>query len=193
MESKIIGLSDLILIRPSVFVDNRGCFFEAFNSKAYESIGILFEFVQDNISKSKQGTLRGLHYQIKTPQGKLLQVIRGKIFDVSVDLRRKSKSFSRWIGAYLSDCDYEQIWIPPGIAHGYYVLSDEAVISYKVTNYYVPDDERVLYWNDSYLKITWPILQNVPLIISERDRNGITFTKSEKYEDNNYCIPVNRK
>ena len=175
----------VLIIRPSVFSDNRGGFFELYNSTKYQIAGMSYDFVQDNVSMSNQGTIRGLHYQIIKPQGKLIQILRGSVYDVAVDLRQSSNSFGKWTGNYLRASEYSQLWIPPGFAHGYYVISDDALIFYKVTNYYSPKDERIIIWNDSSLSINWPITEDVPLIISDRDAQGISFMYSEEIPKEN--------
>jgi dTDP-4-dehydrorhamnose 3,5-epimerase len=175
-------IPDVLIIQPSVYSDTRGSFFEFYNSSKYKSLGITQDFIQDNVSKSRQGTIKGLHYQVAKPQGKLIQVLRGRIYDVAVDLRQSSSSFGTWTGNYLLASENKQLWIPPGFAHGYYVISKEAFVFYKVTAYYAPFSERVIRWDDSYLKIGWPLLKSIPLIISKRDAKGLYFSTAEKYQ-----------
>jgi dTDP-4-dehydrorhamnose 3,5-epimerase len=152
------AIPDVLLLEPKVFSDDRGYFFESFNARDFrESTGLDVEFVQDNHSMSGQGVLRGLHYQIEHPQGKLLRALKGSVFDVAVDLRKSSPSFGRWVGALLSAENRRQLWIPPGFAHGFLALSDEAEVLYKITDYWYPEHERTLLWKDPTLNIEWPI------------------------------------
>lgn len=151
-------LRDCLLIEPQVFSDERGFFLETFQQKKYsELIGINLNFVQDNFSRSSKGVLRGLHYQKQKPQGKLVRVVNGLVYDVAVDIRKNSKSFGQWVGVYLSDENKKQFWIPPGFAHGFVVLSDAADFEYKCTEYYDPSDEGSILWNDPNLNISWPV------------------------------------
>jgi len=153
-----LDIPEVCLIKPRVFGDTRGFFFESFNQRRFnEIIGRKALFVQDNQSLSAKGVLRGLHYQIKQPQGKLVRVIQGEVFDVAVDLRKASKTFGRWVGAYLSAESKEQLWIPEGFAHGFLVLSETAEFLYKTTDYYAPEHERCLLWSDPELNIDWPL------------------------------------
>jgi dTDP-4-dehydrorhamnose 3,5-epimerase len=163
-------LSGLLAIQPRVFEDPRGFFKETYQKQRYVESGIPLEFVQDNYSRSQRGTLRGLHFQQQHPQGKLVQVFRGEVFDVAVDLRRGSPTFGRWEGMTLSESNHRQLYIPPGFAHGFYVLSDVAEFFYKCTDYYRPEDERTLLWNDADLAIRWP-LDGEP-ILSTKDQKG---------------------
>jgi dTDP-4-dehydrorhamnose 3,5-epimerase len=140
------------------------------------------EFVQDNHSRSAKGVLRGLHYQIRQPQGKLVRVVRGAVFDVSVDIRKSSPTFGRWIGVELSEDNYRQLWVPPGFAHGFYVLSESADFLYKTTDYYIPDFERSLLWNDPGIGISWPIEAGTQLIISAKDTNAARLADAEMFE-----------
>jgi dTDP-4-dehydrorhamnose 3,5-epimerase len=174
-------LKDLLILKPEIFTDNRGYFFESYNQKVFFNIlGKKIKFVQENYSKSRKGVLRGLHYQDKPyEQGKLLMVIKGKIFDVVVDLRKKSKTYGNWFGIYLSDKKKEQLWIPEGFAHGYYVLSNTAEIKYKTTSFYKPEHERILFWQDKNISIKWPV-SNSKLIISKKDKQGELFQKINK-------------
>jgi len=170
---KIIGdkISEIIVIEPKVFGDERGYFLETFQLERYRGIGIVSPFVQDNISRSRRGVLRGLHYQLKYPQGKLITVIRGKIFDVVVDIRRGSPTFGSWNGFILNDDNHVQLYIPSGFAHGFCVLSEFADIHYKCTDYYRPGDEFGVCWNDPELAIEWPNL-GFDVILSEKDNNN---------------------
>lgn len=181
MEFFPTSLPDVILIEPKVYGDARGFFMETYQTKRFRSAGITGAFIQDNHSGSRQGTLRGLHYQIRQAQGKLLRVIQGEIFDVAVDLRRSSPTFGRWEGVVLSAENRRQLWVPPGFAHGFYVLSEWAELVYKVTDYYAPDWERTLLWNDSQLAIRWPLLDNQPPILSAKDAAGQPFSEAETY------------
>ena len=150
-------IPEVLVIEPRVFGDDRGFFFESFNAKAFEqATGLKRNFVQDNHSKSSKNVLRGLHYQIRQPQGKLVRVVQGEVFDVAVDLRRSSKTFGQWVGAHLSAENKRQLWLPEGFAHGFLVLSDTAEFLYKTTDYYAPEYERSLLWNDPTLNISWP-------------------------------------
>ncbi|MEF8722507.1 dTDP-4-dehydrorhamnose 3,5-epimerase [Candidatus Accumulibacter phosphatis] len=158
MKATLTAIPDVVILEPKIFGDERGFFFESFNSRAFEqATGLKREFVQDNHSKSAQFVLRGLHYQIQNPQGKLVRVVQGEVFDVAVDLRRSSKSFGQWIGVHLSAENKKLLWLPEGFAHGFVVLSETAEFLYKTTDYYAPEYERSLLWNDPALGIEWPI------------------------------------
>lgn len=164
-------IPDVKIIEPRVFGDERGFFLETFQAERYKSeAGIDLEFVQDNHSRSSKGVLRGLHFQKTRPQGKLVRVVQGEVFDVAVDIRSNSKTFGQWAGAYLSGENKNQFWVPPGLAHGFVVLSDSADFEYKCTDYYDPSDEGCLIWNDPDVAVEWPV-QN-PLL-SEKDKAGI--------------------
>ena len=175
-------LLGVLLIEPRVFQDERGFFLESYQKKHFSEAGISFDFVQDNHSKSCQGVLRGLHYQIKQPQGKLLRVVVGEIYDVAVDIRRRSPTFGKWFGTYLSSENKQMLWVPPGFAHGFYVTSEQAELLYKATDYYAPPWERTLIWNDPEIKIQWPITDKLP-ILSPKDEAGNTLSSAEVYED----------
>jgi len=175
------AIPDVILIEPAVFRDERGFFFESYQRQRFAEIGIPFEFVQDNHSKSVQGVLRGLHYQIRQPQGKLVRVVVGEIFDVAVDIRKGSPTFGQWVGDYLSAENKRMIWIPPGFAHGFLVTSPEAEVIYKTTDYYAPQWERTIAWNDPALNIRWP-LENISPIISAKDAAGSLLVNAETFE-----------
>jgi dTDP-4-dehydrorhamnose 3,5-epimerase len=165
------AIPDVIIIEPKVFSDSRGFFFESFNQRVFEATtGITVPFVQDNHSQSKKNVLRGLHYQISHPQGKLIRVTCGEVFDVAVDIRRSSPTFGSWIGERLSAKNKRQAWIPTGFAHGYLVLSEMAEVSYKTTDYYAPESERCIRWDDPELKIDWP-LKSLPQL-STKDSQG---------------------
>tara|TARA_R110000851_G_scaffold73980_2_gene163314 strand:- start:79957 stop:80502 length:546 start_codon:yes stop_codon:yes gene_type:complete len=165
-------LPGVLLIEPRIFEDARGWFLESFNVQQFETaVGANVQFVQDNLSHSKRNVLRGLHYQIPQAQGKLVQILSGRVFDVAVDLRRSSCTFGQWVGNILSAEHHHQVWIPEGFAHGFLTLSDTASVLYKVTNYYAPDCERTLAWNDPALSIQWP-LQGEP-VLSEKDTQAV--------------------
>ena len=175
------ALNGVVLLEPKVFGDDRGFFMETFNQRVFRELtGIASGFVQDNHSRSAGGVLRGLHYQIRQPQGKLVRVVSGSVFDVAVDLRRSSSSFGQWYGAELSAQNKRQLWIPPGFAHGFLVTSESAEFLYKTTDYWAPEFERSLAWNDPALAITWP-LAGEP-VLSAKDRVGLPFAQSETYE-----------
>lgn len=169
------AIPDVLLLEPKIFGDARGFFFESFNQRVFDAaIGGAAVFVQDNHSRSGRGVLRGLHYQVAQPQGKLVRVGVGAVFDVAVDIRPGSPTFGRWVGVELTADNKRQLWIPPGLAHGFLVLSDTAEFLYKTTDFYSPADERCIVWNDPVLDIRWPLTG--PPILSERDAAGIPFT-----------------
>lgn len=174
------SLPDVLLLEPKVFGDARGFFLEAYNRRTFrEATGLDPEFVQDNHSRSRINVLRGLHYQVGRPQGKLLRVLSGAIYDVAVDLRRSSPTFGRSFGAELASEPARMLWIPPGFAHGFLVLSESADVLYKTTEYYAPEEERSLRWDDPQLGIAWP-LRAAP-ILSDKDRRGIPLSAAETY------------
>lgn len=174
------AIPDVLIIEPHVFGDSRGFFYESYNERVFwEKIGISARFVQDNHSRSTKNVLRGLHYQIQQPQGKLVRVIKGAVFDVAVDLRKKSETFGQWVGAFLSAENSQQLWIPKGFAHGFVVLTECVEFLYKTTDYYAPQHERCILWNDPDLAITWP-LQNEP-ILSAKDRAGQLLQDAEVF------------
>ncbi len=181
MEFLPASIPDVILIKPQVFQDSRGFFMEVYNQKVFNAAGISAAFVQDNHSKSAQGTLRGLHYQITHAQGKLLRVIQGEIFDVVVDLRRSSPSFGKWLGVNLSAENKEQLWVPAGFAHGFYTLSETAEVFYKSTDFYFPAGERTIRWDDPDLAIRWPEQAKHNLILSKKDMAGTYFKDAELF------------
>jgi dTDP-4-dehydrorhamnose 3,5-epimerase len=183
MEFTPTSIPDVILIEPIVFGDERGFFMEVFRSELFASAGIDVEFVQDNHSGSMQGILRGLHYQIKQTQGKLVRVIAGHIYDVAVDLRKKSPTFGQWVGHHLSAQNRLQLWIPEGFAHGFYVLSDWSELVYKVTDYYAAEWERTLLWNDPEIGIDWPLISGNLPVLSAKDRQGILFTEADLFDE----------
>jgi dTDP-4-dehydrorhamnose 3,5-epimerase len=172
-------LPDLLLIEPRIFGDRRGFFFQSWNERDFERVGIRAKFVQDNQSRSGKGVLRGLHYQIRQPQGKLIRVIQGEIFDVAVDIRRGSPSFGKWGGIRLSAQAKTMLWVPIGFAHGFCVLSEFAEVLYKATDYYAPEHERCILWNDPELKIEWP-LSGAPLL-SPKDAAGARLRDAEVF------------
>ena len=173
------SLPGVLILEPEVFGDERGFFFESYNKKALEKVGITAEFVQDNHSRSVRNVLRGLHYQIKQPQGKLVRVIQGEVFDVAVDIRRNSPNFGKWVGFNLSAESKRVAWIPPGFAHGFLVLSHVAEFLYKTTDYWAPEHERCIIWNDPDLAINWP-LSGEP-ILSAKDQKGPALQNAELY------------
>jgi dTDP-4-dehydrorhamnose 3,5-epimerase len=177
------SISEVLVIEPKVFGDNRGFFFESFNHKNFNQVtGLDVKFVQDNHSRSAKGVLRGLHYQIRQPQGKLVRVVRGQVFDVAVDIRRSSPSFGQWVGVELTEDNYRQLWVPPGFAHGFYVLSDTADFLYKTTDYYLPGLERSLLWNDPTVAVSWPIQADVSPIVSAKDKIAPKLTDAELFD-----------
>jgi dTDP-4-dehydrorhamnose 3,5-epimerase len=172
-------LPDVMIVEPKVFGDSRGFFLESWNRKAFAALGLDLDFVQDNHSRSRRGVLRGLHYQLLQPQGKLVRVTSGAVFDVAVDLRRSSPNFGRWEGVELSDENQRMLWVPPGFAHGFVVLSETADFLYKTTEYYAPEHERCVLWNDPEIGIDWP-LQDAPSL-SAKDQIGTPLRLAEAY------------
>ena len=170
------GIEGLYIITPKIFSDSRGCFFESYNKKAFEEIGITTEFIQDNQSESAKGTLRGLHRQINYPQAKLVRVTRGIVYDVAVDIRKNSPTYGKYYGLILSETNHRQFYIPENFLHGFLVLSDHATFVYKVNDYYHPNDEGGIIWNDPDIKISWPLkgwgLKESDIILSEKDKNA---------------------
>jgi dTDP-4-dehydrorhamnose 3,5-epimerase len=180
MKATTLAIPDVILIEPTVYGDERGFFFESFHQRRFDEIvGRPVAFVQDNHSRSSQHVLRGLHYQIRQPQGKLVRVVQGEVFDVAVDLRRASPHFGRWVGTVLSAENKHQLWVPEGFAHGFVVLSDRAEFLYKTTDYYAPDAERCILWNDQDLAIDWPFSGEPSL--SAKDARGTSFKAAEVF------------
>lgn len=174
-------IADVVIIEPKVFGDDRGFFLESYNQRTFaEKTGITAEFVQDNHSRSRQNVLRGLHYQIQQPQGKLLRVVVGAVFDVAVDIRKQSPTFGQWVGCLLTAENHRQFWIPPGFAHGFLVVSEMAEVLYKTTDYYAPQYERSILWNDPELGIDWPLNDATP-ILSEKDRAGLCLKDAEVF------------
>lgn len=164
---------------PKIFADDRGFFFESYNERVFAGLGIREHFVQDNHSSSVKGVLRGLHYQIRSPQGKLVRVLRGSIYDVAVDLRRSSSTFGKWVGYELNDSSHQLLWVPPGFAHGFVALSERADVAYKATDFYAAEFERCVIWNDPDLAINWP-LQGEP-ILSSKDARGLRLRDAELF------------
>ncbi|TCV84251.1 dTDP-4-dehydrorhamnose 3,5-epimerase [Sulfurirhabdus autotrophica] len=173
------AIPDVLILEPKVFGDERGFFYESYNKRIMEAAGIVGDFVQDNHSRSAKGVLRGLHYQIKQPQGKLVRVTFGEVFDVAVDIRKNSPSFGKWVGISLSSENKRMAWIPPGFAHGFLVMSDYAEFLYKTTDYWAPEHERCIAWDDSDLAINWP-LQSDPQL-SGKDKQGWLFKNADVF------------
>ena len=175
-------IPDVLVIEPKVFGDARGFFFESFNQKAFnEATGLDVHFVQDNHSRSAQGVLRGLHYQLQQAQGKLVRVVQGAVFDVAVDIRKSSATFGQWVGVELSAENHRQLWVPPGFAHGFLVLSDSADFLYKTTDYYAPEHERCIAWNDPALAIVWPDMGMAPCL-SGKDQRGLGLAEAPVFD-----------
>ncbi|HBT96638.1 MAG TPA: dTDP-4-dehydrorhamnose 3,5-epimerase [Desulfobulbaceae bacterium] len=175
-------IDDVLLIEPKVFGDQRGFFMESFNLRVWrEKTGVEFNFVQSNHSRSSQGVLRGIHYQLKHPQGKLVRVVNGMVFDVAVDLRKKSPTFGRWVGEILSADNKRQLWVPEGFGHAFFVMSETADFLYQTTDYYHPEDEHCLLWNDPAIGIDWPLDGLTPLL-SEKDLRGKRLGEAAVYE-----------
>lgn len=176
------AIPEVLIIEPKVFGDARGFFYESFNQKAFNAAtGTNHHFVQDNHSKSSQGVLRGLHYQIQQAQGKLVRVVQGAVFDVAVDIRQSSPTFGKWVGVELSADNHRQLWVPPGFAHGFLVLSESAEFLYKTTDYYAPQHERCIAWNDPQLAIAWPDIGMAPLL-SAKDAQGVALSAAERFD-----------
>jgi len=175
-------IPEVKLIKPKLFGDERGFFMETWNARAFSELGIDATFVQDNHSRSVKNTLRGLHYQIQQPQGKLVRCTRGEVFDVAVDLRRASRSFGHWVGEVLSEENQHQLWVPPGFAHGFLVLSQTADFQYKCTDFYAPEYERCLLWSDNDIAINWPVdLGSLTPLVSGKDAQGKPLMEAEVY------------
>jgi dTDP-4-dehydrorhamnose 3,5-epimerase len=179
MKITATDLPGVVLIEPRVFEDERGYFMETFQQPRFQEAGLAWDFVQDNHSHSLRGVLRGLHYQIEHPQGKLVRVVRGEIFDVAVDVRRSSPTFGRWFGAVLSETNRRQLYVPPGCAHGFCVLSERADVIYKCTDVYYPEHERTILWNDPDLAVAWPIAS--PLV-SAKDQRGLSWRDAPYFD-----------
>ena len=181
MEFEPQSIPDVVLVKPKVFGDDRGFFMETWQAQRFGDAGIGTAFVQENLSRSSCGVLRGLHYQITRPQGKLVRVVGGAVFDVAVDLRRSAATFGRWVGVHLSADNKHGLWIPPGFAHGFYVISESADFFYSCTDYYDPQDERCVRWDDATLAIDWPLHGDAPPIVSDKDRAGVAFGDADLY------------
>ncbi|MGH8584830.1 MAG: dTDP-4-dehydrorhamnose 3,5-epimerase [Gammaproteobacteria bacterium] len=172
------AIPDVLMIEPRVFRDARGFFLEGYNARGFrQATGLSVDFVQDNHSRSRRGVLRGLHYQLQQAQGKLVSVVCGAVFDVALDIRRSSQSFGQWVGVELSEDNHRQLWLPPGIAHGFLVLSERVDVLYKTTDYYAPEHERAILWNDPDIEIEWP-LADEPLL-SPKDQAGLPLKQAE--------------
>ncbi|MEZ5449170.1 MAG: dTDP-4-dehydrorhamnose 3,5-epimerase [Thiolinea sp.] len=175
------SIPDVLIIEPRVFGDERGFFMESWNQQAFAKAGLELDFVQDNHSRSRQGILRGLHYQLINPQGKLVRVTQGRVFDVAVDLRRSSSTFGQWTGVELSAENHRLFWVPPGFAHGFYVMSESADFQYKCTDFYAPEHERCLRWDDPTLAIDWPLVNGEAPQLSAKDAVGASLQQAEVY------------
>ncbi len=176
------SLAGVLVIEPRVFGDDRGFFMETWERRKFNALGIDVDFVQDNHSRSVRNTLRGIHYQIRQPQGKLVRVVSGEVFDVAVDLRRSSPSFGHWTGVRLSDENRRMLWVPPGFGHAFLVLSDTADFVYKCSDYYAPEAERSLLWNDPDIAIDWPLADGATPLLSSKDAAGKRLTEAEVYQ-----------
>jgi len=175
------AIPEVLILEPKVFGDARGFFFESFNAQDFAKVtGLDVNFVQDNHSRSSQGVLRGLHYQLQQAQGKLVRVVRGAVFDVAVDIRKSSPTFGQWVGCELSEDNHRQFWVPPGFAHGFVVLSDTADFLYKTTDYYAPAHERCIAWNDPAIGIQWP--QGLTPQLSAKDQAGLSLAQAECFD-----------
>ena len=183
MNLRSTGLPGVLIFEPQVFEDDRGFFLEVFNAGHMAEAGIETTFVQDNHSGSRQGVLRGLHYQLRRPQAKLVRVVVGEIFDVAVDLRRRSPTVGGWVGTRLSAANRLQQWVPAGFAHGFYVLSEWAEVTYKVSDYYEPGDEQTLRWDDPTVGIAWPLVDDRPPILAPKDGRGKPLAQAELFDD----------
>jgi dTDP-4-dehydrorhamnose 3,5-epimerase len=175
------AIPDVFILEPKVFGDNRGFFYESFNASDFkQATGLKVSFVQDNHSRSAKGVLRGLHYQLQQPQGKLVRVVRGCVFDVAVDIRKSSATFGQWVGCELSEENHKQFWVPAGFAHGFLVLSESADFLYKTTDYYAPAHERCIAWNDADISINWP--EGVQPLLSNKDQAGLSLSQAEVFD-----------
>lgn len=175
------AIPEVMIIEPKVYGDHRGFFLESWNARTFADLGLDLTFVQDNHSHSARSTLRGLHYQLVRPQGKLVRVTRGEVYDVVVDLRQGSPTFGRWVGIHLSEDNHRMLWIPPGFAHGFLVLSETADFLYKCTDYYAPEHERCIRWDDPTLAIAWPLEDVGTPVLSVKDSLGVAFQDAELY------------
>jgi dTDP-4-dehydrorhamnose 3,5-epimerase len=176
------SIPECLLLEPHVFGDERGFFLESWNASTFAAAGLDLQFVQDNHSRSQQGVLRGLHYQIVAPQGKLVRVTRGSVFDVAVDLRRSSQSFGRWVGVELTEQNHRMFWVPPGFAHGFLVTSESADFQYKCTTCYAPEHDRSLKWDDPAIGIDWPVVSNQSPTLSEKDEAAPLLCDAECFQ-----------
>ncbi len=182
MQATRLAIPDVVLIEPKVFGDARGFFYESFNQRVFNQVtGTDHQFVQDNHSRSSKGVLRGLHYQIQQPQGKLVRVVQGAVFDVAVDIRKSSPTFGQWVGIELSADNHRQLWVPPGFAHGFLVLSESAEFLYKTTDYYAPQYEKCIAWNDPEIGIVWPPSEGAPLL-SAKDLQGVALSAAHVFD-----------
>jgi dTDP-4-dehydrorhamnose 3,5-epimerase len=181
MEFQPTEIPDVVLIRPKVFGDPRGYFFESWEERKFAAAGLDVKFVQDNHSRSARNILRGLHYQIQQPQGKLVRVVTGTVFDVAVDIRRSSPTFGRWVGVTLSEENHHMLWVPPGFAHGFVVLSESADFLYRCTDFYAPPQERAIQWNDPDLGVKWPLPAGVQPLLSAKDAVAKRFRDAEYF------------
>ncbi|MGJ3703122.1 dTDP-4-dehydrorhamnose 3,5-epimerase [Variovorax sp. AFSI2.2] len=182
MKATPTAIPEVLIIEPKVFGDARGFFYESFNGKAFdEAVGRHVEFVQDNHSRSVKGVLRGLHYQVQQPQGKLVRAVRGSVFDVAVDIRRSSPTFAKWVGVELTEENHKQLWVPAGFAHAFLVLSESADFLYKTTEYYAPAYERCIAWNDANIGIEWPEIGMAP-VLSAKDQAGVSLKQAEIFD-----------
>jgi len=175
------AIDEVKILEPRVFGDERGFFLESWNQQVFADNQLPTHFVQDNHSRSAQGVLRGLHYQIKNPQGKLVRVTRGEVFDVAVDMRRSSPHFGQWVGVHLSASNHRQLWVPAGFAHGFYVVSESADFQYKCTDYYSPEHERSLMWNDPKVGVDWPIIEGTEPVLAAKDAAGLAFDQCDTF------------
>jgi dTDP-4-dehydrorhamnose 3,5-epimerase len=176
------AIPEVIIIEPSVFSDDRGFNMETYQKRNFEAAGLPTEYAQDNHSGSRKGVLRGIHYQIQQPQGKLVRAVVGEVYDVAVDLRRSSATFGKWTGVLLSAENKRILWVPPGFGHGFYVLSDWAEFVYKVTDFYAPAWERTILWNDPQMRIEWPLLEGLIPIVSAKDAAGLPLSQAPVYD-----------
>jgi dTDP-4-dehydrorhamnose 3,5-epimerase len=181
LEIQRLAIADVLLLRPKIYGDQRGFFLESWNRKKFAELGLDFDFVQDNHSRSAQHILRGLHYQVQNTQGKLVRVTSGSVFDVTVDMRRSSATFGRWVGVKLSAENHHMLWVPPGFAHGFLVLSESADFQYKCTDFYSPAHERSLAWNDPDVGIEWPLPKGASPLLSAKDAAGTPFRDAETF------------
>src|SRR5579862_4191438 len=181
MQFEPTAIPDVVLIRPRVFGDPRGFFFESWEERKFAAAGLDMKFVQDNHSRSARNILRGLHYQIQQAQGKLVRVVTGAVFDVAVDIRRSSPTFGRWVGRTLSDENHHMLWVPPGFAHGFLVLSESADFLYRCTDFYSPTHERAIAWNDPELGVHWPLPPDVAPVLSPKDAAAVPFRQAEYF------------